>query len=120
MSITALIATLEERGVDAATILAAVKAVAVDAAPARSSAAERQARYRVRRLPAREWEPLRLKVFARDSFRCTYCGDAEGPFECDHVVPTSRGGCNDETNLTTACKPCNAAKKDRLVEEWLV
>jgi hypothetical protein len=46
MSIAALIATLEERGVDAATILAAVKAVAVDAAPARSSAAERQARYR--------------------------------------------------------------------------
>jgi hypothetical protein len=46
MSIAALIAALEERGVDAATILAAVKAVAVDAAPARSSAAERQARYR--------------------------------------------------------------------------
>jgi 5-methylcytosine-specific restriction endonuclease McrA len=86
---------------------------------ARSSAAIRQERYRDGRLPAREWEPLRLKIFARDGFCCTYCGGIEGPFECDHVVPTSRGGSNDESNLTTACKPCNASKRDRLVEEWM-
>lgn len=46
MSIAALIATLEERGVDAETILAAVKAVAVNATSVRSAGAERQARYR--------------------------------------------------------------------------
>jgi hypothetical protein len=51
MSVAALIAALEERGVDPATILAAVKAVAPMAdAPARTSSAERQARYRARKV----------------------------------------------------------------------
>jgi 5-methylcytosine-specific restriction endonuclease McrA len=120
LSIAVAVKHMIAAGMSPEAIVAAVAEMEAAAQPVRSNGAVRQERYRARRLPAREWEPLRLKVFARDGFRCTYCGDAEGPFECDHVVPTSRGGCNDETNLTTACKPCNASKKDKLVEEWLV
>lgn len=46
MSVAALIAVLEARGVDAATIVEAVKAVA--SAPVQSAGAKRQARYRER------------------------------------------------------------------------
>lgn len=33
----------------------------------------------------------------------------------DHVVPRSRGGADDASNMVVACRPCNAAKADRLV-----
>jgi 5-methylcytosine-specific restriction endonuclease McrA len=33
--------------------------------------------------------------------------------EIDHVVPLSKGGSNDLSNLVTACKPCNQAKRGK-------
>jgi len=35
----------------------------------------------------------------------------------DHLVPLSRGGTNDWTNVITACSPCNTRKGSRLPEE---
>lgn len=49
-------------------------------------------------------------------FVCVYCG---GPFEhVDHVVPTTRGGTDDPTNLVPACTSCNTSKGDKLLAEW--
>jgi uncharacterized protein YdaU (DUF1376 family) len=73
---------------------------------------------RDRRLPWPEWGRRRAAVFARDQDRCVYCGTEEGPFECDHIVPVSRGGTNDLENLATACVTCNRDKRDSTVEEW--
>lgn len=70
------------------------------------------------RLPQSEWLALRREIFERDNFTCTYCGAQGRPLECDHVLPVSRGGTNDRSNLTTACAPCNRSKKDKTVEEW--
>lgn len=70
------------------------------------------------RLPNAEWATLRAKIFKRDAFTCTYCGATDQPLECDHIVPVSKGGTNDDDNLTTACKPCNRSKNDKLVDEW--
>lgn len=39
-------------------------------------------------------------------------------FYIDHVVPISKGGSNEDTNLVTACLPCNRSKRDKLVSEW--
>lgn len=75
-------------------------------------------RERKARLP-RDWSALRLDVFKRDGWACTYCGtpgDARS-LHCDHVIPSSKGGSNDIENLTTACGPCNVRKKDRL--DWV-
>src|SRR5262245_27205687 len=44
------------------------------------------------RLPAGEWRLLREAVFARDDYRCQYCGARGGRLECDHIVPVARGG----------------------------
>ena len=35
----------------------------------------------------------------------------------DHLIPLSRGGTNDWTNVVTACSPCNTRKANRLPSE---
>src|SRR3990170_6330234 len=51
-------------------------------------------------------------LFARDQYRCQYCGRHMTEFKPresltrDHLVPLSRGGTNDWTNVITACSPC--------------
>ncbi len=42
---------------------------------------------------------------------CSYCGGPGG--EVDHIVPIAQGGSNDLSNLTAACRRCNALKKDQ-------
>jgi hypothetical protein len=54
----------------------------------------------------------RIEVFARDGFRCVYCG-TEHPAEeltVDHVQPRQRGGDGSGGNVVTACAACNTAK----------
>lgn len=64
------------------------------------------------------WATIRAAIFARDDFTCQYCGERGGRLECDHIVPVSRGGEDHESNLATACRPCNRSKRDKLLEEW--
>ncbi len=57
----------------------------------------------------------RRAVFARDGHRCQYCGaQAEN---IDHIIPRSRGGLHTWENVVAACRRCNAAKEDRLLED---
>lgn len=51
-------------------------------------------------------------ILARYDGRCAYCG---ADFETiDHVVPLSRGGPNDRTNVVPACLSCNCSKQDSI------
>lgn len=72
------------------------------------------------RLSGAMWLRTRLRIFARDGHQCRYCGGRDGALECDHLVPVSRGGSHSDENLVTSCRPCNRAKRDRVVsvEEW--
>jgi hypothetical protein len=70
------------------------------------------------RLPEKEWWPLRNFVLERDNYTCRYCGDSPERMCADHVIPLSRGGSNDESNLVACCLPCNSSKSDRLLDEW--
>ena len=62
-------------------------------------------------------------LFARDHYRCQYCHRSQFELrhrECltrDHLVPLSRGGNNDWTNVVTACSTCNTRKGNHLPEE---
>jgi 5-methylcytosine-specific restriction endonuclease McrA len=62
-------------------------------------------------------------LFARDDYRCQYCGRAGSQLrhrECltrDHLVPLSRGGTNAWTNVVTACSACNTRKGNHLPGE---
>jgi 5-methylcytosine-specific restriction endonuclease McrA len=59
----------------------------------------------------------RRALFARDGWRCVYCGTTNGRLTLDHVVPRSRGGESSWENVVTSCAPCNLRKGDRLLEE---
>src|SRR5215469_11320291 len=57
----------------------------------------------------------RRAVFARDGHRCQYCGDSAE--NIDHVIPRSRGGLHSWDNVVASCRPCNARKRDRMLED---
>ena len=59
----------------------------------------------------------RRALFARDGWRCAYCGTSGGRLTLDHVVPRSRGGESIWENVVTSCAPCNLRKGDRSPEE---
>lgn len=70
-------------------------------------------RYFVRLARPRAAGVSRRAIFARDGGRCQYCSaKAES---VDHVVPRSKGGRHTWENVVAACRPCNAAKRDRLL-----
>jgi 5-methylcytosine-specific restriction endonuclease McrA len=59
--------------------------------------------------------PTRRTVLLRDGHRCAYCG---GPADTvDHVLPRSRGGRHEWTNVVAACSRCNNRKSNRLLHE---
>ena len=59
----------------------------------------------------------RRALFARDGWRCVYCGTSSGRLTLDHVVPRTRGGDSVWENVVTSCAPCNLKKGNRLLEE---
>ena len=60
----------------------------------------------------------RVNVFARDRYRCQYCGRGGGikDLTFDHVLPRSLGGRTTWTNVVAACIPCNRRKANRTPE----
>lgn len=61
--------------------------------------------------------PLRSSVASRADERCEYCQYPEqfspSSFQVEHIVPKSRGGLTEPTNLALACSHCNAHKATR-------
>ena len=71
----------------------------------------------------REYAPIcgepkfcRRSILLRDRFRCCYCGQRFEAHELtyDHVIPRSKGGRTEWTNIVTACLACNARKGSTL------
>ena len=62
-------------------------------------------------------------LFARDHYRCQYCGrhvlelKPREALTRDHLLPLSRGGTNEWSNVVTACSPCNTRKGNHLPSE---
>ena len=50
---------------------------------------------------------------------CVYCGVKDVPLEVEHILPKSKGGSNRVSNLTIACIPCNQAKSNLDIKEFL-
>ena len=72
---------------------------------------------KLRRRPVVQF--TRANIYARDDFRCQYCGNEFEPEDLtfDHVVPVAHGGTRGWTNIVTACEPCNRKKANRTPEE---
>ena len=63
-----------------------------------------------RRIP----DPMRAEVLLRDGARCRRCRTAVN-LEVDHIIPVSKGGKTEESNLQTLCRRCNRRKWKKLV-----
>lgn len=60
-----------------------------------------------------------MRQYRAQGYACAYCKEpARGLPDPEHVVPLSRGGRNDMSNLVAACKQCNSDKRDLLLPEW--
>lgn len=57
-----------------------------------------------------------LRVVRRDNSTCQICGRhlKDEEIELDHLIPLSRGGSSEESNLRVTCVKCNRRKSDRM------
>lgn len=77
---------------------------------------------RLLRLVKRPKSPVkfsRQNIYARDKYRCQYCGGkfSTEEFTYDHVIPRSRGGRTEWENIVTCCVNCNRKKGGRTPAE---
>lgn len=61
----------------------------------------------------------RQNIFLRDNHICQYCYTkfSEKKLTIDHVIPLSKGGRHEWTNVVTACSSCNNKKGDKSLEK---
>lgn len=59
---------------------------------------------------------LRFKILHRDQYRCQACGataEDGAKLHVDHILPVSKGGTNNESNLRALCSECNIGRGNR-------
>jgi len=76
-------------------------------------------------IPEEEGNNLRKLIWEKAGGKCVYCSvevtyysKKSNSLEIDHVVPKSKGGSDDESNLACACRGCNRAKHDMSAEKF--
>lgn len=71
------------------------------------------------RMPVQTVRFNRRNLFARDDYRCQYCGKAEPTHKLslDHVVPRSHGGGTNWENIVCSCLKCNSRKGGRTPQQ---
>lgn len=77
---------------------------------------------RLRKAFRRHAKPVkfsRVNIYARDNYRCQYCGSKCSIDELtyDHIIPRSRGGRTTWDNIVSSCYACNARKANRTPHE---
>jgi 5-methylcytosine-specific restriction endonuclease McrA len=60
-----------------------------------------------------------MRQYRRQGNTCAYCKTpSHGLPDPEHVLPLSRGGRNDMSNIVAACRACNSDKGDMTLAEW--
>lgn len=74
---------------------------------------------RYSKVPIRSVSFSRRNLFARDKFKCQYCGRKpdRSDLTIDHIIPRSRGGVSSWENCVLACVSCNLRKANKTPRE---
>ena len=62
-------------------------------------------------------DSMRYDIMRRDGFRCVLCGLSakDGAIlHVDHIIPVSKGGKTEMSNLRTLCEKCNIGKSNKI------
>jgi len=68
---------------------------------------KRRAEYQKKR------QSLMLEFFRHGKTKCEKCHTTE-KLTIDHIIPISKGGTNDLSNLQLLCRSCNSRKRDKI------
>jgi diadenosine tetraphosphate (Ap4A) HIT family hydrolase len=60
-------------------------------------------------------DSIRYQVLKESGGRCALCGitKKESPIDVDHIIPRSRGGTHNKSNLQALCIKCNRSKGNK-------
>jgi hypothetical protein len=66
--------------------------------------------------------PIQFRVLKRENQVCRSCGMpvADNDIHFDHIIPWSKGGPTEESNIQLLCGACNRKKSDKFEEEFLI
>jgi 5-methylcytosine-specific restriction endonuclease McrA len=75
-----------------------------------------------------EWNITPIEIWQTRIWRCEhkfdpcyYCGEyKEGEMSDDHIIPIIDGGTDHWYNLERACHPCNQAKGEKSLVEFII
>lgn len=56
-----------------------------------------------------EWDAMK----ERFNYQCAICGERK-PLTVDHIIPLSKGGTDDISNIQPLCRNCNSKKNNKL------
>jgi 5-methylcytosine-specific restriction endonuclease McrA len=65
---------------------------------------------------SQQWLELRIDY----GNRCAYCNKSNNALEPDHVIPLSKYGSNDISNIVPACPSCNRSKGNKSLLVWML
>jgi 5-methylcytosine-specific restriction endonuclease McrA len=68
----------------------------------------------VHELTDSQWDALKLAWGG-----CAYCATTATPLQKDCVLPISRGGRYEVTNVVPCCRSCNTSKCNAEVTSWM-
>lgn len=54
------------------------------------------------------WDQIRHAVYERDNHQCQECGAKNTELHAHHIIPLSKGGANNGSNLITLCAVCHS------------
>lgn len=66
-------------------------------------------------------DDIRYNVLKRDNYTCQICGVTAkdgAKLHVDHIIPVSKGGTNEMSNLQTLCDRCNIGKSNKTDDDF--
>lgn len=83
--------------------------------PEKTAVVRRRRRAREKGAPGTHTAAEATAILVAQNYRCAYCDADLRVVEkhLDHIIPLSRGGSNDKSNIQWTCKPHNLQKSDK-------
>jgi 5-methylcytosine-specific restriction endonuclease McrA len=64
---------------------------------------------------AKDW----FQILKENQNKCVYCGRSKVKLTMDHVIPISKGGKHEPSNVLPACLSCNIRKGSKTMKEFI-